>query len=1059
MKKQKTCLTATTATLCAIVGTVGAQPVVDGYLDSGGVYSGPLATQKSSVINITDSSPAKVTFQSDLSNVGGKGIFLTVGTQSGPNDSDPTLVTTGIELAIKLADLPGSGVGGQIKIAGFVNGSGHDFLSNQIFGGLQADPDNLGEPRNVDFSALAGDQFITVDTTVRSGTAAVVDGVRDAAYPNQVPAQVTLGTGFGNNNRTDGGMPPAGLRNRANGSEIDGVYAYIYDNGTPADPTDDILNLLVAGNVESNFNKLDLFFDVAVGGQQTLVATNPNVDFDGLNRMGTNLAGENTAAPTTLGPGLTFDTGVAPDVFISVTTGGGIEPAPPEVFVNSATLLTGGGGAGGFFGGGATGVISDTPGFPVSGTVAGGLSADAITVDADQSNSAGVTGSGGVGARVPLPGGGTQADTSDPALVQTGIEFKVNLAGIGFDTTAGGTISIAGIIMGFNWDFGSNQAIGGLTSLASPDPFHLGFPPSAIDFNTWDGNQFVSITVPPPASIQALPVGAAVDGTNGSSASETAAYGAAKWVNTTNASSFGDGVATMTFTPDANQSNGSELDAFYCYVANDPATGEPTLFGMATGNIHDFNKLVLFFDTKAGGQNVLRGDNPAPGTNFNGMAGMTFDTGFEPDHALAYEAGINTAPVTPQPEHFANSFELNTNGGGFGGSVGGGLKNGATTPITGTVLGRTGFGNNTFPPLPGIDPVDPFATFNRGVLANGTELDAVYLHVDTLSNTLFMFIAGNLEDNNTNIEIFFDTVPGSGQNTLIFDATNPQDPLYNGNPDEDFGALNRMGGPVLDMGGAVLNPGLTFDTGFDPDKWVSLRITGFTQFAGSTIPGDGNVTIAANFARLRTLSDPVGPLPATAHRFLGTVINDALFGPTVFTNGDQPETIWSAALANQNLGGIGGGQHFFCIDGTETNPTTVITGVELAMDLNDLMWDGVSQMKFMVLVSAGGHGQMANQTLPHACIDDPGEIRDVDFNTIPGNQFISFPTPSALPAVCTLFGDANGDFIINFADVLSVLGNWLTAGPTGDANGDGIVNFNDVLTALGNFGGGGTCTP
>jgi hypothetical protein len=62
----------------------------------------------------------------------------------------------------------------------------------------------------------------------------------------------------------------------------------------------------------------------------------------------------------------------------------------------------------------------------------------------------------------------------------------------------------------------------------------------------------------------------------------------------------------------------------------------------------------------------------------------------------------------------------------------------------------------------------------------------------------------------------------------------------------------------------------------------------------------------------------------------------------------------------------------------------------------------------------------------------------------------SFRTAPACP------GDANGDGIVNFSDITSVLANFGNAyGPgtgTGDANGDGAVNFSDITTVLANFG-------
>jgi len=1032
-------------TLLVCAGLAMAQPVVDGRRDA--LYGAPLAVQKSSVVDFEAAPRVKMTIQSNQSNIGGKGVYLTAGTQSGPNDGNPTLVNRGVEMAIRLSELPGAGVGGVIKISGFVNGSGHDFLSNQVFGGLQGDPENLGEPRNVNFSALPGDQFISVSTASRSPVAPVIDGLKDAAYLAQSPAQVTLGTGFGNSSRTNGAMPPSGIRNRANGSEIDGVFAYIYDNGTPAIPSDDLLCLFIAGNHESNFNKLEIFFDVTAGGQATLRRDNSSQSFNALNRMGENADGTNTVASGAIGPGLTFDTGFAADYWVSVAVGGGTEPGAPTMFIDSATLPTGGAGAGAFFQG-ANALVAGTP---VAGILAGGVASDGMTVDIDNSNSSVEAPSGGgVGGRANLPGGGSQADVSAPAGVTTGVELKINLQGIGYPIGNAGVVKIAGIVVGFNYDFMSNQAIGGLTSATNPDPNNLGFQAKDVDFNLWDGNQFVSVAVP--ASVPAQPSGATIDGAINSSASEQAAYGGALWVNSTNASAFGDSTLGLV-----DRSNGSELDAVYAYVAADPTNANaPTLYVLVTGNLHDFNKLVLFFDTAPGGQNDLRGDN-AGFENFNaglgGPNGFTFDTGFEADYAIGYSLGFDGALAVAR--HFADGTQLLTAGGGFGGRFGGGDKLGTASPITGEVIARVGFGNNTGPVLNEGAP----NFFDRTVLANGSELDAVYMFVDVPGGAAYFFIAGNLEANLTSVEMFFDTVAGAGQNTLIFSDKNPQDPLYTGNPDVDFGALNRLGGPVLDANMLVTNPGMTFDAGFEPDYFFSFRMSAFQQLG--TIPGDGVASIFGNWARLRTLADPIGPMPANSARFLGIAANDSLGGSASFQNGDTLEPINSAAINNRNLGGVGGGKGFLCTDGTQTDPATVARGMEVTIDLADLNWNGTSPIKFTVFLNGSGHGKVSNQILPHGCTNDLGEPRNVNFGSLAGNQFVAWPIAIAPPPNCRLNGDSNADGVVNFADITSVLSNWAAifspgTGP-GDSNGDGMVNFADITSVLSNWASSAGC--
>ncbi len=58
--------------------------------------------------------------------------------------------------------------------------------------------------------------------------------------------------------------------------------------------------------------------------------------------------------------------------------------------------------------------------------------------------------------------------------------------------------------------------------------------------------------------------------------------------------------------------------------------------------------------------------------------------------------------------------------------------------------------------------------------------------------------------------------------------------------------------------------------------------------------------------------------------------------------------------------------------------------------------------------------------------------------------------PALPPPVCP--GDANGDLIVNFSDVLESLANFGGSGPSGDADGNCTVNFADILAELAAFG-------
>lgn len=92
--------------------------------------------------------------------------------------SNALAVTTGLELSIALSDLGNPGV---VRIAVILNGSAHDWISNQILGGLLATPlpqgalgrDGLGGDGGgtnnlsmIDFNNFAGEQFFNVPVTL-----------------------------------------------------------------------------------------------------------------------------------------------------------------------------------------------------------------------------------------------------------------------------------------------------------------------------------------------------------------------------------------------------------------------------------------------------------------------------------------------------------------------------------------------------------------------------------------------------------------------------------------------------------------------------------------------------------------------------------------------------------------------------------------------------------------------------------------------------------------------------------------------------------------------------
>lgn len=139
-----------------------------------------------------------------------------------------------------------------------------------------------------------------------------------------------------------------------------------------------------------------------------------------------------------------------------------------------------------------------------------------------------------------------------------------------------------------------------------------------------------------------------VDGTIGGDS-----YGAARSVQTVE-TQFGD--------------NFSELNAAYATI------DAGRLYIALTGNLeNNFNKLEIFIDSKAGGENVLSGQ---PGNdNAGNMTGLTFDAGFDADYHIILRRGASICDLD-----FA---ELGTANFNFYGDVFGGADFGAGATGTG----------------------------------------------------------------------------------------------------------------------------------------------------------------------------------------------------------------------------------------------------------------------------------------------------------------------------------------------------------------------------------------
>ncbi|MBL4591524.1 MAG: hypothetical protein JKY96_06140, partial [Phycisphaerales bacterium] len=271
----------------------------------------------------------------------------------------------------------------------------------------------------------------------------------------------------------------------AYGSELDNVRVFI-------DAPNSKLYLFIAGNMEINFNKLNLFFDVQPGGQNVLRDDNVDISFNNLNGMSN----------------ITFDAAFEPDYWMNINRG--VDGGTGEVlfFTDAATLRTNGVLLDAFFGdildygsfsGGplATNPVIDFSGPRVDIIPGGSLFAEyaprllqldpfnpvpaLIQVALDNSNVDGVT--------------DTTADSAAASAVSTGIELCIDLDELGWDGSQ--DILVAGWVSNNSFDFVSNQVLGGI-----PGPDNVGPRDSTgdgindLDFNTIAGDQFINLSNP-----------------------------------------------------------------------------------------------------------------------------------------------------------------------------------------------------------------------------------------------------------------------------------------------------------------------------------------------------------------------------------------------------------------------------------------------------------------------------------------------------------------------------------------------------------------------------------
>jgi MYXO-CTERM domain-containing protein len=234
--------------------------------------------------------------------------------------------------------------------------------------------------------------ILIVAAIATPASAQVVDGTKDAGYGAALAVQ-TVDTQFGDAN-------PNG------GSELDAGYALISGGR---------LNLMLTGNIEANFNKLEIFIDSKAGGQSVFDSSGN----DGAGAM----------------DGLVFDAGFTADYHIIVRRGN--DQGNDKLDIDFANLVAQS----------ASGYLDVIGGSTGAGSTGTGVNASPIDVAYDNSNTAGV--GGGTGA----------ANQAAAAAVTTGLELSIALSDLGY---AGGQICIMAGQNNQGHNFWSNQFLGGL---------------------------------------------------------------------------------------------------------------------------------------------------------------------------------------------------------------------------------------------------------------------------------------------------------------------------------------------------------------------------------------------------------------------------------------------------------------------------------------------------------------------------------------------------------------------------------------------------------------------
>jgi hypothetical protein len=694
---------------------------------------------------------------------------------------------------------------------------------------------------------------------------------------------------------------------------------------------------------------------------------------------------------------------------------------------------------------------------------------------------------------------GSIGTAGNPEAVTRGVEFAIPLAGLG--NPALNAIRLTAVFgPGNNL---SNQVIGAdplpTSGTYNSVPFSGGHPAIGngrnVDFSNnavFPGNQFLTLSgltrVATQPTLDGVLDGDVAGGAGGFWA------GSRQWVQS-NYTSLNNNTL-----PGVNDANGSELNNLYARVWDAGTAGDTTddiLYIFIGGNWSGFNRMGLFFDTVAGGQQqMLTTNGAAPAFNADWgfgytaqiggaystttgttTGGLKFDNTFDADYLFIMNSNgndhywdfltLSATNVGGNASYIGTNTALVPNGGTLGGGSGGTIA-GSTTPVLSVI-------NNSN--IIGVDgaPVGVSLIPSRD-LSGGSEISNLWSAIDdngtpgdTTDDRVKIHLGGNLETNFNGLVLFFDSIPNEGQNQLFGQASPVRNPGFDAN-----NGLNRMGAgsngaTAGDPPVAINGAGLKFEADFAADyvlrvgngnnpvevyaNAVPLRTNGREEISGFQIE------FSADNGGSKSTNDPI--------LFPGTRAN-----PTDFTNADfipntdagprvtyapfsvlnppiapvtpGPSGLIKVAIDNNNIAGVTGTG----IGESVSGAAAVTTGIEIDIAARELGWDGVSPLKLAGFIASSDYSNISNQII--GGIDSGseffqgnlGESSTLDLTAVPGTQYVVISGAGG-PAGCDDIDFNNDEVFPDDQDVVDFFN--VLAGADCPACNDIDFNNDDVF--------------